>query len=146
MRIRLAGIEELRQVQQVEDACFQEERYEPEVLQAMLAEEDFYTFVADDEEEVLGSATLLHRSGNPLAQLVSIGVVPAHRGRGVAKALLRQAEGHARREGAKRMTLQVNVLNVAAINLYLHLGYAIQGVIGDYYGPGKDAYFMDKPL
>jgi ribosomal protein S18 acetylase RimI-like enzyme len=44
------------------------------------------------------------------------------------------------------MVLQVAVTNVAALNLYLHQGYVLQGVIGSYYGPGKDAYFMDKVL
>jgi ribosomal protein S18 acetylase RimI-like enzyme len=55
-------------------------------------------------------------------------------------------EKRSRRKGAKKIVLQVNVLNVAAINLYLHQGYVLQGMIGSYYGPGKDAYFMDKIL
>ena len=145
MRIRSAGIEELPEVQQIEEACFNEERYPPDVLSAMLAEEGFETFLAEDGE-LLGSATVNYRRDMVAAQLVSIAVLPAHRGKGVAKALLAEAEERVRRRGARRMVLQVNVLNVAAINLYLHEGYVLQGMIGDYYGDGKDAYFMDIVL
>lgn len=143
--IRSAGIEELPEVQEIEAACFQEDRYPPEVLAEMLVEEGFETVLAEDEE-LLGSATVNFRKGMAAAQLVSIAVLPGHRGKGVATALLAEMEKRARRRGARKMVLQVNVLNVAAINLYLHQGYVLQGMIGNYYGPGKDAYFMDKVL
>jgi ribosomal-protein-alanine N-acetyltransferase len=143
--IRAAGIEELPEIQEIEEACFQEDRYPPEVLAEMLAEEGFETIIAESEE-LLGSATVNYRKGMVAAQLVSIAVLPGHRGKGIAKALLVEAERRVRRRGAKKMVLQVNVLNVAAINLYLHHGYVLQGMIGSYYGPGKDAYFMDKEL
>jgi ribosomal-protein-alanine N-acetyltransferase len=146
VRIRDAGIEELPEVQNIENACFQEERYAKEVLAAMLEEEGFETFLAEEDDEIMGSATVNYRKGMAAAQLVSIAVLPMHRGKGVAKALLKEAERRVRRRGAKKMVLQVNVLNVAAINLYLHYGYVLQGMIGSYYGPGKDAYFMDKVL
>ncbi len=143
--IRSAGIEELPEVQEIEVACFHEDRYPPEVLAEMLAEEGFETVLAEDEE-LLGSATVNFRKGMVAAQLVSIAVLPRHRGKGVARALLAEMERRVKRRGAKKIVLQVNVLNVAAINLYLHQGYVLQGMIGSYYGPGRDAYFMDKIL
>lgn len=145
MRIRSAGIEELPEVQRIENSCFGEERYSAEVLAAMLEEEGFETFLAEDEE-IMGSATVNYRKDLVAAQLVSIAVLPRFRGRGVARALLAEAEARVRKRGADRMVLQVSVTNVAALNLYLHQGYVLQGMIGDYYGPGKDAYFMEKML
>ena len=145
MRIRDAGIEELPEVQRIENSCFGEERYPADVLAAMLEEEGFETFLAEDEE-IMGSATVNYREELVAAQLVSIAVLPRFRGMGVARALLAEAESRVRRRGAARMVLQVNVTNVAALNLYLHQGYVLQGMIGDYYGPGKDAYFMEKTL
>ena len=53
MRIRDAGIEELPEVQHIENACFQEERYAKEVLAAMLEEEGFETFLAEDDNELM---------------------------------------------------------------------------------------------
>jgi ribosomal-protein-alanine N-acetyltransferase len=145
VRIRDAGIEELPEVQAIENSCFGEERYSEEVLAAMLEEEGFETFLAEDDE-LMGSATVNFRDDLVAAQLVSIAVLPRFRGKGVARALLAEAEARVRRRGATRMVLQVAVTNVAALNLYLHQGYVLEGMIGDYYGPGRDAYFMDKVL
>ena len=145
MRIRDAGIEELPEIQRIENSCFGEERYPADVLAAMLEEEGFETFLAEDEE-IMGSATVNYREELVAAQLVSIAVLPRFRGRGIARALLAEAECRVRRRGADRMVLQVAVTNVAALNLYLHQGYVLQGMIGDYYGRGKDAYFMEKAL
>ncbi|MDW5564056.1 MAG: GNAT family N-acetyltransferase [Methanomassiliicoccus sp.] len=145
VRMRDAGIEELPEVQRIENACFQEDRYSVEVLAAMLEEEGFETFLAE-EGEVMGSATVNYRPELVAAQLVSLAVLPQFRGRGVAKALLAEAEARVGRRGADRMVLQVSVTNVAGLNLYLHQGYVLDGMIGDYYGPGRDAYFMDKVL
>ena len=146
VRIRSAGIEELEDVRRIENACFREERYSTEVLAAMLEEEGFETFLAEDDGELMGSATVNYRNDLVAAQLVSIAVLPRHRGKGVARELLAEAEARVRRRGAGRMVLQAAVTNVAALNLYLHQGYELQGVIGDYYGPGRDAYYMDKAL
>lgn len=146
VRIRSAGIEELPEVQNIENSCFQEERYSTEVLAAMLEEEGFETFLAEEDDEIIGSATVNCRDDLVAAQLISIAVLPRYRGKGVAKVLLSEAEACARRGGADRMVLQVGVTNIAALNLYLHQGYVLQGMIGDYYGPGRDAYFMDKVL
>jgi ribosomal-protein-alanine N-acetyltransferase len=145
VRIRDAGIEELPEVQAIENSCFGEERYSEEALAAMLEEEGFETFLAEDDE-LMGSATVNYRDDLVAAQLVSIAVLPRFRGKGVARALLAEAEARVRRRGATRMVLQVAVTNVAALNLYLHQGYVLEGMIGDYYGPGRDAYFMDKVL
>lgn len=145
VRIRTAGLEDLEAVSKVEGACFDSERYPVTVLRAMLSEEGFTTFVAE-EDGAIGSATLHHRPGASVAQVVSLGVVPSHRHRGVATELLRTLEDLAKRSGTRRMVLQVGVLNVPAINLYLHHGYVLRGTIRDYYGPGKDAYYMMKRL
>jgi ribosomal-protein-alanine N-acetyltransferase len=143
--IRTAGIEDLPRLRDIENECFQEDRYSTEVLAAMLAEEGFITLIAEDDGP-LGAATVNYRRDLVAAQLVSLAVLSNHRGRGIATALLAEAEEWARKRDADRMVLQVGVVNVAAINLYLHQGYLIEGVIGDYYAPGGDAYFMTKRL
>jgi ribosomal-protein-alanine N-acetyltransferase len=145
VRIRTAGIEDLPELQEIENGCFRDERYSVNVLMAMLAEKGFVTLIAE-EGGPLGAVTINYRPDLVAAQLVSLAVLPYHRGRGIATALLAEAEGRAQAQGADRMVLQVGVVNVAAINLYLHRGYILEGMIGDYYGPGRDAYFMTKVL
>ena len=143
MKIRPAGIGDLDEIARIEAACFDRERYPPELLFQMLSQEGFATFIAEDGGS-LGSVTV-HCQGEG-AHLVSLAVLPKFRNRGVASALLAEAERAARRLGAARMVLQVSVLNVPAMNLYLHRGYVLEGVIRDYYGPRRDAYFMWRIL
>jgi ribosomal protein S18 acetylase RimI-like enzyme len=143
--MRTAGIEDLPILQQIEITCFQEERYSAEDLAAILEEDGFETILAEADGP-LGSAIVNYRQDLIAAQLVSLAVLPQHRGQGIARALLMEAEGRVRARGARKMVLQVEVINVPAINLYLHQGFCIEGVIGDYYGPGRDAFFMIKVL
>ena len=143
--IRIAGIEDLPAVQQIENMCFQEERYSTEDLSAILEEDGFETMLAE-EDGAVGSAIVNYRPDLIAAQLVSLAVLPQYRGQGIAHALLREAERRVRARGARRMVLQVEVINVPAMNLYVHHGFVIEGVIGNYYGLGRDAFFMSKAL
>ncbi len=143
--IRNAGIEDLPVVQQIENMCFQEERYSAEDLSAILEEDGFETMLAEEDGPV-GSAIVNYRPDLIAAQLVSLAVLPRYRGRGIAHLLLSEAEKRVRARGARRMVLQVEVINVPAMNLYVHHGFTIEGVIGNYYGPGRDAFFMSKAL
>ncbi|WP_019178335.1 GNAT family N-acetyltransferase [Methanomassiliicoccus luminyensis] len=143
MNIRPAGIKDLDRVSYIESSCFEAERYPREMLEEILAREGFLTFIAE-EGEVLGAVTV-HYAGEE-AQLVSLAVLPGFRNRGVASALLRTAEDAARDLGAREMVLQVRTLNVPAMNLYLHRGYVLAGIIRNYYGYRKDAFFMRRAL
>ncbi len=145
MNIRTAGIEDLPVVQEVENACFHEERYSTEDLSAILGEEGFDTLLAEDGR-TMGAAIVNYRPELVAAQLVSLAVLPPYRGKGVARALLREAESLVRSRGARLMVLQVGTVNVPAMNLYVHHGFRIEGMIGDYYGPGRDAFFMSREL
>jgi ribosomal-protein-alanine N-acetyltransferase len=144
VHIRRAGPDDLEAIGAIERGCFDEERYPRRALRAMLSWEGFTTFLAEGDGP-LGSATLYHRRGED-AQVVSLGVLPEHRDRGIATALMDAVEDAARASGARRVVLQVGVQNVAAMNLYLRRGYALRGILRDYYGRRKDAYLMEKML
>jgi [ribosomal protein S18]-alanine N-acetyltransferase len=145
VHIRAAGPQDLPELQRVEDRCFQQDRFPPEVVVETLLQPGFATLVAE-EDGIIGAVTIYYLGGRGPAQLVSLAVVSEHRGQGVGRGLLTEAGILAASRGARRMILQVGVVNVAAINLYLHDGFVLGGVIGDYYGPGKDAYHMERPL
>jgi ribosomal protein S18 acetylase RimI-like enzyme len=53
----------------------------------------------------------------------NVGVVPAYRGRGLGRALVRQALGGFRRVGLERAYLEVTAENTAAIRLYRAMGF-----------------------
>lgn len=68
------------------------------------------------------------------AELKRMYVVPEHRGRGVAKALLLAVEDDARRAGRKRIWLETGTAQPEAIGLYERSGYARIEDFGHYKG------------
>ena len=77
----------------------------------------------------------------PLLNVHDLAVVPAHRGRGVGRELLRHAEERARSRGCCRLTLEVQEDNARALRLYERFGFA-DFVFGD----SAPTRFLTKPL
>ena len=96
--------------------------------------------------DVLGYYLLLFRARSGVARLYSIAVDGRHRGRGLAAALLADAERAARSRGRSRLSLEVREDNAAAIRLYERVGYAFHGRHADYYADGAGARRYEKRL
>lgn len=79
----------------------------------------------------------------PDAEILTLGVLPALRRRGIGRALLAAAAGHARQAGAERLLLEVAADNHAAISLYRRTGFQRLSRRRQYYrrsgGPAADA-------
>lgn len=146
MNIRLAKGEDLPLLNDIERVCFTSERFPLDVLRAMLREKGFLTLIAEEAGTGVAYATMFHKDRRARAQLASIAVLPEHRKKGIATTLLHRIEDAAHEKGAKLIALEVSVNNVSAIDLYTSNGYLVLGNIKGYYGPGKDAYYMEKGL
>ena len=72
-------------------------------------------------------------------EILTLGVHPRQRRRGVATTLLRSAHNTWRTEGVKTGFLEVREQNLAAIQLYLQHGWTQVGRRANYYGPSKHA-------
>jgi [ribosomal protein S18]-alanine N-acetyltransferase len=102
--------------------------------------------VVDRYGHFAGDAIVLFRSGTLVARLYTIGVVPEHRGHGIAQRLLRAAHYAAMCRRCVTIRLEVRVDNAAAIRLYLKHGYREFGRYARYYPDGTDALRMEKLL
>lgn len=102
--------------------------------------------IAEDGNEIVGYAGCFAPGADIEADILTVGVMPSHRGKGIAKEFIRQMEAWCIERTAKAMMLEVEISNAAAIALYLSLGYMKISVRMDYYGPGKDAQIMRKEL
>lgn len=60
----------------------------------------------------------------PLVNVHDVAVLASHRGRGIAEAMLAEAERIAGERGAVKMTLEVLSGNTPALRLYQRIGYA----------------------
>jgi ribosomal-protein-alanine N-acetyltransferase len=80
------------------------------------------------------------------AEILTIGVVPASRRRGIGATLLAEAERRAEGQGARVMFLDVAAENLAARALYAAFGYQQIGRRPRYYADGTDALVLARSL
>jgi ribosomal-protein-alanine N-acetyltransferase len=79
--------------------------------------------------------------------VLNVAVAPAHRRKGIARALMQEAEKRAYAANAALMTLEVRRSNVGALELYREFDYRAVGVRPNYYvDEGEDAIVMVKEL
>mmetsp|Transcript_4864 Transcript_4864/g.15059 ORF Transcript_4864/g.15059 Transcript_4864/m.15059 type:complete len:280 (+) Transcript_4864:779-1618(+) len=82
--------------------------------------------------------------GSRRGHITSIAVLPEHRNRGCATAIMREVTAQMRgRYGAAAVTLNVRKSNVAALHVYTDkLGYATDAIYTRYYQDGEDALHL----
>lgn len=79
------------------------------------------------------------------AELKRMWVVPAARGKGLSRALLRELEARAREAGVTWLRLETGIANHEALGLYERTGFVRIGPFGDY-RPDPLSVFMEKRL
>jgi ribosomal-protein-alanine N-acetyltransferase len=104
-----------------------------------------FVVALDDQQSIVGYAGVF-APGAAEADVLTVGVVPEHRGQGIAKALMALITDWARAQGSTAMMLEVKTDNSAAIGLYESLGYTKLNVRKDYFGQGLDAQVMRLEL
>jgi ribosomal-protein-alanine N-acetyltransferase len=104
-----------------------------------------YLVAEDDSGQVLASAGLLTIAET--AQIVTVGVLPAARRRGIARLLVQELLAEARRRRAHEVLLEVRIDNRAARKLYESQGFVPIGTRRGYYDQGRvDAVVMRREL
>jgi ribosomal-protein-alanine acetyltransferase len=110
-----------------------------------LAASDRYVLARlDREARIIGVATF--SCIGDMADLHRVIVHPEARGNGIGASLLRAGLEWASAVGARRMLLEVAPDNDAAVALYRRLGFSPISTRRDYYGAGRDAVVMLRPL
>ena len=104
-----------------------------------------FVVAVDEEQTIIGYAGVF-AAGGIEADILTVGVVPEHRGKGIAKALMALITNWAMSQGSTAMMLEVKTDNLEAIGLYETLGYSALNVRKDYFGTGLDAQVMRLEL
>jgi len=111
--------------------------------------------VAEGDGEIMGYIMCRVETGLPSfrsfdipkrGHIISIGVLPQYRNRGVGRALVQKALQAMTKYKAKECYLEVRVSNLPAINLYEKLGFKVTKIAKSYYADGENAYMMTRPL
>lgn len=100
--------------------------------------------VALEAGAVVGNCIVLFRRHGRWARLYSIVIAHRARGRGLAQALMHEAEGLARQRGCVGLRLEVRADNAPARRLYAQLGYAEIAVLPGYYDDGAEGRRLAK--
>ena len=104
-----------------------------------------FVVALDDAQSIIAYAGVF-APGAAEADVLTVGVIPAHRGKGIARQLMGLITDWANQQGSIAMMLEVKVDNTEAIGLYESLGYSKLNVRKDYFGAGLDALVMRLEL
>lgn len=104
-----------------------------------------FVVAVDEAQSIVGYAGVF-APGAAEADILTVGVVPEHRGKGIAKALMALITDWAKAQGSTAMMLEVKVDNAEAMGLYESLGYSKLNIRKDYFGVGLDAQVMRLEL
>jgi [ribosomal protein S18]-alanine N-acetyltransferase len=139
-------VEDLDVLLPFEEEMFGTESWSRESYIEELADTDLrHYLVAESGKGLLGSAGLLVIAET--AQIVTVGVLPQARCRGVGRMLVRALVDEARRRDADEVLLEVRIDNGAARALYDTEGFAVLGTRRGYYDQGRvDAVTMRLTL
>jgi [ribosomal protein S18]-alanine N-acetyltransferase len=74
--------------------------------------------------------------------VVSVAVLPEHRGKGIGRSLLLEAINGLAFRKSDEIYLEVRVSNDLAVRMYQSLGFLIKSRLRSYYRDGEDAYLM----
>jgi ribosomal protein S18 acetylase RimI-like enzyme len=144
--VRPATIEDIPALVALENRTFSGDLVSARSFRHLLTRGNAVTIVDEAGGAVRGYAVLLFKKASPVARLYSFAVAHEHRGRGIAKALLAEAERIAAGRGCGLMRLEVRKDNAAAQALYRKLGYRETGTAAGYYDDRMTAVRMEKPL
>jgi ribosomal-protein-alanine N-acetyltransferase len=140
---RPATEDDVAAVAAIEQVCFGTSAWSATLVADEVRGERHVVLVAgDDTVDAYGAISL----AGDVADLDRIAVLPAARGRGLARDLLTDLVDRARDLGAGRMLLEVAADNRAAIGLYEAHGFDTISTRHGYYAGGVDALVMQLDI
>jgi [ribosomal protein S18]-alanine N-acetyltransferase len=147
MNIRQAMLADLPTIAALHAQCFAQ-GWDEEFIGRILAQPGAFAFLV--LEQLAPAGFVLVRAAGGEAEILSLGVGPTHRRRGLGAALIQTACVHADKAAVVEVFLEVSVENLAARALYERLGFRMVGRRLDYYedaeGAARDALVLRRAL
>ena len=137
--IHVVGTEHASVITLLQNECFPNDRWSEQSIRILLSNPGGFGVVAD-------GGFALGRTIVGEAELLSLGVWPKARGRGLGMALLDRVISEARLREAELLLLEVAANNRIAIDLYRRCGFVAVGRRRGYYSAGQDAILLGLKL
>lgn len=146
MRLRPFHRADFESMWTLDQACFAPGiAYSRSELRAFLSRKTAETIVAERAGAIIGFV-LGSRRRQAGGHVITLDVAASARRQGTGRRLLVELERRFRAADVQRVQLEVDVANTIAIACYERLGYRKVARDTDYYGPGMDAWKMEKTL
>jgi len=149
MKIKIEGASTrfLDELYAIEKQCFEKEAFTKQQIAYLLTDYNTIALAARVNNEIAGFVIgqIDTVRNMPVGHIVTVNTVPAFRRKGIARKLLREIEALFKEKGVKECHLEVREGNIAALNLYLKLGYRQAGKLKNYYGDAHGLY-LNKAL
>lgn len=144
MKIRPWKYEDILRISEIEKECFPKDAWTYKMLASAFGTETFSGLVAEDGGEIIGYGG--YTAAVDTADIDNIAVVEDYRRSGVAKTIIAELCKKAKKQGIKKLFLEVRVSNYAAMSLYLKCGFKGAYARLRYYPDGEDCLMMVKEL
>jgi [ribosomal protein S18]-alanine N-acetyltransferase len=143
--VRIAGIADAATMAELHASSFLRP-WDTAAMASLLATPGVLALLAIETPDALARGLLIARLAADEAELLTLCVLPAHRRKGFAQALLAEAAGLLRARNAKTLFLEVEEGNRTALALYSRLGAVPVGERKRYYEHGADAAILSLAL
>jgi len=144
--IRRATLKDARFIEQLSEVAFGEyDPNAPRTTTKMMRETDAQTLIADRDGKSLGFI-ILHRQSPTVLAVNAIAVTPSERGKRIGQRLMQTAEHYAKAHGITRITLSTAQANLAALDLFLRIGFVITDRSTVRYWRGQPACKLEKRI
>ena len=144
MRLRNWKYEDILRIAEMEKECFPLEPWSFQMLASSFEEESFFGVLAEDGGEIIGYGGITVAADS--ADIDNVAVTEAYRRSGVGSKLIAKLVEVAKKQGAKKVFLEVRVSNSVAMQLYLKNGFKGAYARTRYYSDGEDCLVMVKSL
>jgi ribosomal-protein-alanine N-acetyltransferase len=140
-----ARLFDLPAIRRLEQACFPKDAYDILTLLNLALSPGIMRLKAITDDRLVGYLAGEVRLDENVGWIVTVGVLPRYRGRGIGRALLNSTE-RAMRLDVSYVRLTVRRSNTTAIRLYDYCGYRWISTVRGYYHDGEDGLIMEKNL
>jgi ribosomal-protein-alanine N-acetyltransferase len=106
---------------------------------------DHISYVVEVEDRLVGFI-MTNMINKNKAHLITLDVHPDFRRKGLGSRLLKMAEEEVEKKRVNSISLEVDVENYAAIELYEKFRFSKTKILKNYYKKCRDAYLMEKDL
>lgn len=145
--IERACIADIDKIMDIENQCFDNgDRFSRKQMSYLIDMAHGECLALWHEGVLAAYASVLMKTNARNLRIYSIAVLPSEQGNKFGHKLVAHIFDYAKLHGLNEVTLEVNVNNTRAINLYKNNGFDIVSTIPNYYHDGSNAYRMKKKI